>query len=113
MRTHLWTWGGTFFGYRQDDFLWTHDGRNVGKFYEEEIYGVTGDYLGEIRNENRLITNTGKKSFKKSSFIPFANVVGIVPFVNYVGYVMYAGYEDFPLPDFQLKNPLGPLNLSI
>ncbi len=23
----LWTWGGTSFGYRDGDNLWTHDGR--------------------------------------------------------------------------------------
>ncbi|HLH51034.1 MAG TPA: hypothetical protein VKV96_16970 [Roseiarcus sp.] len=30
----LWTWGGTSFGYRDGDDLWTHDGRDVAGFTE-------------------------------------------------------------------------------
>ena len=96
---YLWTWGGTYFGYRDGDNLWTHDGRHVGRFYDDEIYSVDGAYLGELRNENRLITHLGKKHWIKSPFVPYVNRVGIVPFVVYVGYVMFVGYEDFPSPD--------------
>jgi len=94
----LWTWGGVSFGYREGDNLWTHDGRHVGRFHEEEIYGVDGSYLGELRNKNRLITNLGKKNWRRSSFAPYANRVGYVPYTDYVGYLMYVGYEDFPGP---------------
>jgi len=31
-RAHLWTWGGSDFGYRDGDELWTYDGRHVGRF---------------------------------------------------------------------------------
>lgn len=94
----LWTWGGDFFGYKDNDKLWTYSGKNVGKFYNDEVYGADGRYLGEIKN-GRLITKKSRKNFRKFSFSPYANRVGIVKNVNYVGYVMYAGCEDFPHPD--------------
>lgn len=95
----LWTWGGTSFGYRDGDDLWTHDGRHVGRFQGDEIYGSDGLYLGELRNKNRLITNSGKKVKRTSGFLPYVSRVGYVRYVDYVGYVMYVGYEDFPQPD--------------
>lgn len=98
-RTLLWTWGGTFFGYRDGDDLWTHDGRHVGRFHEDEVYGPDGHYLGKIRDEKRLITNLGKTQRRKGSFLRRVNRVGIVPRVDYVGRVMYVGHEDFPRPE--------------
>jgi hypothetical protein len=94
----LWTWGGTSFGYRDADNLWTHDGRHVGRFYDADVYGPDGRYLGELRNKNRLITNLSKKSWTRAPFMPYGNRVGFVPYTDYVGYVMYVGYEDFPKP---------------
>lgn len=88
-----------FFGYRENDNLWTHDGRHVGRFYNDEVYGSDGRYIGEIKNDNRLITCISKKSWRHGGFLPYGNRVGIVPYVNYVGYVMYAGYKDFPPPE--------------
>lgn len=75
-----------------------HDGKHVGKLRGDEIFGQDGQYLGEVKNDNRLITNLSKKSRRGPGFTPYANRVGHVPYVNYVGYVMYAGYEDFPDP---------------
>jgi sporulation protein YlmC with PRC-barrel domain len=93
----FWTWGGTFFGFRREDSLFTHDGVEAGRFYEDEIYGADGKYLGEIRNTNRLITDARKKERHKQGFSP-RHTVGVVPYVDYVGYVMYVGFEDFPSP---------------
>ncbi len=98
MNTYFWTWRGTFFGFRQENQLFTHDGVEVGRFDGDEIYGSDGYYLGEIGLENRLITNRSKKSYRRSSFTP-SRITGIVSYVGYVGYVMYAGYEDFPHPE--------------
>ena len=95
----LWAWGGTFFGYREGNSLWTHHGKHVGQFHNDEVYGIDGQYLGEIQSENRLITCVSKKSYSIGRFTPYASRVGIVPYVNYVGYIMYVGYEDFPSPD--------------
>lgn len=96
---HVWTWGGTYFGYFEGADLWTHDGRHVGKRDGDEIYGTEGRYLGEVMNDGRLITNRGKSSWRGSSFAPYGRRGGLVPFVNYVGYVMYVGHEDFPAPN--------------
>ena len=95
----LWTWGGTSFGYRDGDELWTHDGRHVARFRGDEAYDRKGVYLGELKSENRLITNLSKRIKRGYTFAPYASRVGYVPYANYVGYVMYAGYEDFPAPD--------------
>lgn len=92
----LWTWGGKSFGYREGNNLWTHDGRHIGHFFENEIYNSNGNYLGEIKSENRLITNISKKSWKSSSFTPYANTAGFVNYADYVEYVMIAGYDDLP-----------------
>ena len=94
----FWTWGGECFGYRIDDGLFTHDGREVGRFSEKEIYGPDGRYLGEVMNDNRLITCLGKRNWVSGRFAPRSGG-SYVRFVGYVGYVMYAGYEDFPGPD--------------
>jgi hypothetical protein len=93
----LWTRVGMIFGYRDGGNLWTHDGKHVGKFYEDEVCGEDGAYLGEIRN-GRLITRTMKRSRHKSPFTPRGDRVGYVNRVDYVGYVMLAGFEDFPNP---------------
>ena len=94
----LWTWGGTSFGYRSDDALFTHKGKQVGRFHDDEVYGPDGRYLGEIKSENRLITNRSKKSRIRSGFTPRPGG-SYARYVNYVGYVMYVGYEDFLGPD--------------
>lgn len=91
----LWTWKGKSFGYKVRDELRTQDGRHVGRFYNNEVYGVDGKYIGELRG-NRLITNKSKKSLRKSPFSPKMKNVGYVDKVNYVGNVMIIGYEEFP-----------------
>lgn len=94
----VWRWGGEFFGYREGDALFAHHGLQVGQFSGDEVYASDGRYLGEIKSDNRLITNIGKKSRMRGSFMPVRRM-GMVPYVNYVGYVMYVGYEDFPSVD--------------
>jgi hypothetical protein len=94
----LWNWGGTFFGHRDGDNLWTHNGKHIGRFYDNEVYGPDGQYLGEIKIDDRLITCVGKKSCRKDSFMPDTSRAGVASPVGRVGYSMYAGYEDFPVP---------------
>lgn len=97
---HVWTWGGTYFGYFSGEDLFTLDGRHIGKRRESgEIYSARGEYLGELKNENRLITNLSKNHRRSYSFAPYAQRGSTVRFVDYVGYVMYVGYEDFPGPN--------------
>lgn len=68
-------------------------------FHGDEVYSPDGSYLGELRNDNRLITRLSRKGHHKSPFHPRMSRVGRIPYVNYVGYVMYVGYEDFPEPE--------------
>jgi hypothetical protein len=93
----LWTWGGISFGYRRGDGLFTHEGREAGRFHGEEIYASDGHYLGEVKSEKRLITISSKKNRVRGSFAPRLSG-SYAPYVNYVGYVMYVGHEEFPPP---------------
>lgn len=100
MGESVWTWRGKYFGYIDGDQLRTYQGLHVGKVNDDlEIYGKDGKYLGEIRNENRLITRRNKLRKTKTRFIPRMKRVKRVKRVNKVGRVMVAGYEDFPEPD--------------
>src|SRR5690348_10184340 len=96
--TPVWTWGGTHFGYIDNDLLFTYGGKCVGRVEKDAIYGKGGRYIGEVMNGDRLITSRSKSSWSGS---PPPNAIGgsIARYVNYVGNVMYAGYEDFPDPD--------------
>jgi hypothetical protein len=93
----LWTWGGKSFGYRRGDSLYTHFGKEVGRFSGEDVFGSDGRYLGELRN-NRLITDTSKSMPVHGSFAP-RTVGSYASYANYAGYAMYAGYQDFPGPN--------------
>jgi hypothetical protein len=93
-----WTWGGTSFGYRIDDRLFTYRGKQVGRFDGEEVYGSDGRYLGEVMSDNRLITNRAKASWRRAGFTPVM-VGSYARYANYAGYAMYAGHEDFPAPE--------------
>ena len=97
--THMWTWGGKYFGYREGDDLWTHSGHHVGRFYDDEIADQLGRYLGELMNGNRLIVNTTRRSSHYPTFAPRARRVALMKCMAYVGYVVYMGYEDFPPPE--------------
>lgn len=95
--SQLWTWSGTYFGFREDDSLFTYSGIEAGHFRDEEIYGADGTYLGELKN-GKLITRLSNKLKRKGGFIPRRRA-GHVRYVSHVGSVMYAGYEDFPDPE--------------
>jgi hypothetical protein len=65
---HLWTWSGRYFGSSDGAALWTHSGRLAGRFHQDEIYGAAGRYLGEVRDNDRLITNSSKKNQSQGPF---------------------------------------------
>jgi hypothetical protein len=54
------TWGGRFFGWIDDDGLFSRDGRHVGQIYRGIVYAENGHYLGELR-DGRLITDVLRK----------------------------------------------------
>jgi hypothetical protein len=97
MSKSLWTWGGTYFGEREGNSLFSRFGVEAGRFRGDEIYGADGMYLGEIMS-GMLITDRSKRSARASTFSPQRRV-GNVGYVGNVGTVMYAGFEDFPGPD--------------
>jgi hypothetical protein len=65
-----WTWGGECFGYRLHDRLFAYHGLQAGQFHGDEVYGADGGYLGQVKRENRLITDLSKKPLTKLSFVP-------------------------------------------
>ena len=88
----------TTLGYRDGDELWTHDGRQVGRFYEDQIHGPDGRYVGEM-NRGRLITKLSKHSLQKERFVPAPNRPPVSRLAGRGGYSSYPGYEDFPVPE--------------
>jgi hypothetical protein len=68
--TWLWTCSGKFFGYRLGDALFTYKGHQAGQFGEgDEIYNSAGQYIGEIRMFNRLVTNVSKRAWCRNPFL--------------------------------------------
>ena len=45
-------------------------GIQAGRFDGDEVYGTGGHYLGEVRDEKRLITHRSKKHWRHSGFAP-------------------------------------------
>ncbi|HWT99241.1 MAG TPA: hypothetical protein VN229_16545 [Terriglobales bacterium] len=59
-----------FFGYRIDDALYAANGLQVGRFHRDMIFSFDGHYLGEIRNQNRLVADLNRKSLCDDGFSP-------------------------------------------
>lgn len=95
--TSFWNWSGRYVGHRLSDDLFYSDGRQVGYFAEgDEVYGCNGDYLGEVRCENRLISNLSKRAWTRRSLTPRS--VNSSPGRRDVpAKEMLTGYEDFPV----------------
>jgi hypothetical protein len=95
---NYWSWRGRYVGYRSSGCLFSRDGRQVGYFAEgDEVYGCSGDYIGEVRSDSRLITNISKKAWTRKSVTPrFLKNSSCPHDVNEKE--MLAGYEDFPVP---------------
>ena len=55
-------------------------------------YGWDGKYLGEVINQNRLISNKAKSGWIKSPFAPIARRAGFARYTNYAGYAMQAAH---------------------
>jgi len=67
----FWSWTGRYVGQRVSDDLFASSGRQIGYFAEgDEVYGCNGDYLGEVRSGNRLITNLSKNKWTRQAFAP-------------------------------------------
>lgn len=94
----FWTWRGKYVGHRNSGCLFGRDGSQVGYFAEgDEVYGCAGEYMGEVRGDNRLITNLSKKAWTRRSVIP-RFLKGSAGYHDVNAKEMLAGYEDFPAP---------------
>ncbi len=97
MTTHLWTWDGTYFGYRDGNDLWTHRGVLAGHFHANEVYGSHGAYLGEV-NGDRLLTDITKSAMRQAPFGPrHGAAMGAHGPLGTKG--MLGGYKAFPKPE--------------
>jgi hypothetical protein len=98
LEIHLWTWSGRYFGSSDGVWLWTYSGRLAGRFHQDEIYGAAGRYLGEMRDTDRLITNSSKKIKSQSPFgIRRRRTRSVRDPQN--SRSMLDGFEDFPAPE--------------
>ncbi|UTM01091.1 hypothetical protein MID00_16570 [Alcaligenes sp. NLF5-7] len=95
----LWTWKGKSFGYRRGNELRLQNGMHIGTFIGDEIYGIDGKYLGEVRNESRLIVRKASKGKSGPKVSRKMKLVAQVGRVNMIGLVGLVGYEDFPSPE--------------
>jgi hypothetical protein len=94
----FWNWRGRYVGYRRSDCLYSRDGWQVGYFAEgDEVYGCAGDYMGEVRGDNRLITNLSKKAWTRRGMTPHF-LKSSPGYHNVNAKEMLAGFEDFPAP---------------
>ena len=101
VRRWLWTWAGRCFGYRRGSSLYRHDGIEVGRFVDREVYGIDGVYLGEMKESEdgeRLITSNYKTSRSTAPFVPMVDRAQQLP-ADRTGYPLYCGYHDFPPPE--------------
>jgi hypothetical protein len=92
----LWTWSGKSFGYRDGDDLLTRGGCHVGRFHEEVIFGPDGHYLGELRDNNRLIIDLSKQNLRNDTFTPEPRPVPCDPLVTKARLCDRPWHMDFP-----------------
>jgi hypothetical protein len=94
----FWGWSGKCIGYRIEDALFTCEGKQLGQFAEgDEVYGSNGDYLGEVRNGDRLITNLSKVTWKRNVFAPGFSKISSER-TDASAKQIPTGFQDFPFP---------------
>jgi hypothetical protein len=94
----FWNWQGRYVGYRISGCLFSCDGRQLGYFAEgDEVYGCSGEYIGEVRSTNRLITHLSKKAWTRTSVTP-RRLKSSPGHSDINAKEMLVGFEDFPAP---------------
>lgn len=58
---HVYTNQGSYFGYRESFYLFTYEGKCVGKFCNDKIYDKGGKYLGELSKLGYLVVDKRNK----------------------------------------------------
>lgn len=99
-RSSYWTASGDFFGYRTGYNLRTIEGHHVGRLVGNEVYGPSGDYLGEISQNRYLVVDHSKAQQRRATFNPTKAQEGIVPFAAIAPLTMADGFGDFPSADY-------------
>ncbi len=99
----FWTWGGSSFGWIDDDALYTEDGRHVGNVeYDGEevlVFAITdGRYLGEVQGEDRLITKESRMNRSRSPRLERTPRMARMPRMDRMPRMMRFGHVDFPEP---------------
>jgi hypothetical protein len=84
---------------RDGDELWTYDGRHVGRFQGENVFGVDGRYLGELRGDDRLITRTTNPPRPRRAFTPLPARQARSRYLGFGSFEAVKGFADFPAPE--------------
>jgi hypothetical protein len=98
MSDWMWTWCGICFGYREQNSLWTYDGRHVGQFYGARVHAADGRYLGELWR-GRLIVYPEHRLSRECGFVPAARRPPRERYTGFQGPPIPYGLEDFPPPE--------------
>ncbi len=61
---HIYTNQGSYFGYREQGYLFTYEGKCVGKFKVGKVYEKTGNYLGEVSKLGYLVVDKKNKALQ-------------------------------------------------
>lgn len=93
----FWTSDGKALVYREADGLFSCDGRHIGHFRGDEIYGPQGNYLGEIGRTGRLVTRRNKLRWRRSGFFPSRNR-RLDPPADVISEDIDGGFRDFKIP---------------
>lgn len=93
----FWTCAGKALAYREADALFCCDGRQIGHFRGDEIYGRQGNYLGEIARTGRLITQLNKLRWRRSGFFP-SLARRLDPPPDVISKNIAVGFRDFKIP---------------
>ena len=97
---NFWNLRGQRIGFRDDDSLRTPEGLEIARFYEKELYGPDGRYMGEVVEEGRLArknTSCGKTRDKFLSTHHKTNFDLVIS--DQPARALPVGFNDFPHPD--------------
>jgi hypothetical protein len=93
----FWTANGKAIGYRESEGLFSSCGAQIGVFEVDEVYGVSGSYLGEVSNTGRLVTNIRKLNWRRPRFTPRTGNPLELP-MDVVPQQLTPGYRNFRFP---------------
>ena len=104
MSEWVWTWGGSSFGWTDEDALYTHDGRHVGYVERDDedvlVFAISdGRYLGEIRSSDRLLTKESRLGRSRRPRRQRRTLMGRMRRMDRMGRMIPMGCRDFPEPE--------------